>query len=205
MMELRVVLDRYFRFQEPDNLPRFARPIPRDASGRNHMALVMRDMGYCKGVEIGTRSGASAELWCSTIPNLRLVCIDPYLKSNRISERRQNGYYEQALKNSEKYGFVLMRTRSLDAVNEFEDGSLDFVYVDGDHCFDGAVQDIIRWAPKVREGGLVLVHDYCTLGMSGVMAAVNAYTHSHWIDPWYVTRDMEPTAFWQRGAERAGL
>lgn len=204
-MELRAVLDKYFKFQEPDNLPRFARPIPREASGRTHMALVMRDMGFCTGVEVGTRSGASAELWCTTIPGLRLSCVDPYLPSPRISERRQEGYYEQARKNAEKYGFTLMRCRSLEAVDRFGDGSLDFAYIDGDHAFDAVVQDIIRWAPKVREGGLVLVHDYCTLGLSGVMTAVNSYTHCHWIDPWYVTRDMEPTAFWQRGAERAGI
>ena len=53
--------------------------------------------------------------------------------------------------------------------------------------------------------GLVLVHDYCAFGMSGVIPAVDAYTHCHKIDPWFVTRDMEPTAFWQRGTEKAGL
>jgi len=57
----------------------------------------------------------------------------------------------------------------------------------------------------VRIGGLVLVHDYCAFGMSGVIPAIDSYTHCHWIDPWYVTRDQEPTAFWQRGAERTGL
>jgi hypothetical protein len=80
---------------------------------------------------------------------------------------------------------------------------LDFVFIDGDHRFDPCVQDLIRWTPKVRQGGMVLMHDYCAFSRAGVMKAVDAYTHCHRIDPWYITRDYAPTVFWQRGSERA--
>jgi len=116
----------------------------------------------------------------------------------------QNDNYAQAQRALEPYNATIMRAASLDAVGEFADGSLDFVYIDGDHRFDACVQDLIRWAPKVRNGGLVMLHDYCAFERAGVMPAVDAYTHSHRIDPWYVTRDNLPTVFWQRGAERAG-
>lgn len=209
MQNLKAALDKHFRFiGGKDNLPILATSLYRrrsDGMGRVALAKLMNDMGLRKAVEIGCRYGASGMLWREHIPDLELECIDPYRAYHRVSQARQDLIYAGALANAEKAGFTILRMASLDAVDMYKDGSLDWVNIDGDHSFDAAVQDIIRWAPKVREGGLVLVHDYCRFGLSGVINAVDAYAHCHWIDPWYVTRDMEPTAFWQRGAERAGL
>lgn len=206
MLDLRKHLKAHFRFIGGlDNLPELATPLTGRDKGRIDLAKTMNDMGLRKAVEVGSRYGASAILWQEHIPGLDITCIDPYRAYHRISQERQDLIYAGACENAAKYGFKLLRKASLDAVNDFEDGSLDWVNIDGDHTFDAAVQDIIQWAPKVRVGGLVLVHDYCTFGMSGVIKAVDGYTHCHRIEPWYVTRDMEPTAFWQRGTEKAGL
>lgn len=209
MHDFRKALEKHFRFTGgKDNLPILATSLYRrrsDGMGRVALAKVMNDMGLKKAVEIGCRYGASGLLWCEHIPGLDLTCIDPYRAYHRVSQERQDKIYAGAKENAAKAGFRIVRKASLDAVDDFADGSLDWVHVDGDHSFDQAVQDVIRWALKVREGGLVLVHDYCSFGLSGVIPAIDAYAHCHWIDPWYVTRDMEPTAFWQRGAERAGL
>lgn len=204
MKDLRKHLNDHFRFMGGrDNLPILATPMPRKNGGRIQLAKVMRDMGLKKAVEVGCRYGASAKVWTEGIPGLDLTCIDPYRAYHRVGQERQDLIYAGACENAEKFGFKLIRKASLDAVDDYEDGSLDWVHIDGDHCFDAAVQDIIKWSPKVREGGLVLVHDYCAFALSGVIPAIDSYTHTHWIDPWYVTRDKEPTAFWQKGAERA--
>ena len=84
----------------------------------------------------------------------------------------------------------------MDALADFEDSSLDFVFIDGNHTFDYAVSDIIYWSYKVRKGGIVAAHDYYAFAKNGVMKAVDAYTHCHHIDPWYVTYEHVPTAFW---------
>jgi hypothetical protein len=199
-------LEKHFRFIGGlDNFPFLATPLSRRAGGRVALAKTMADMGLVRMVEVGCRYGESARLWLEHIPDLDIICIDPYAAYHRVSQERQDLIYAGACENSKKFGFKLLREPSLDVVDDWEDGSIDAVNIDGNHTFDAAVQDIIKWAPKVREGGLVLVHDYCAFGMSGVIPAVDSYTHCHLIDPWYVTRDMEPTAFWQRGAERAGL
>ena len=180
--------------------------------GRLQLAKTMSDMGLKTAVEVACRYGQidyksqadeSAKLWLDNIADLYLTCIDPYVAYHRVSQERQDLIYAEAQKNAAKFGFNLMRIASLDAVDGYDDGELDWVCIDGNHCFDAAVQDIIRWAPKVRVGGLVLVHDYCEFALSGVIPAIDSYTQCHWIDPWYVTRDKEPTAFWQRGEERA--
>jgi hypothetical protein len=77
------------------------------------------------------------------------------------------------------------------------------VYIDGDHTFDAVMLDLLQYAPKVRPGGVIALHDYCRVWDGGVMDAVDAYTRNHGISPWYVTYDFAPTAFWQRGAEAA--
>lgn len=55
---------------------------------------------------------------------------------------------------------VIVRKRSLDAVDMFEDGSIDFVYIDGDHEYAAVKADIDAYLPKVKKGGLLIGDDY---------------------------------------------
>lgn len=55
---------------------------------------------------------------------------------------------------------VMIRELSEDAARLFANGSLDFVYIDADHSHDGTLQDVLRWAPKVKRGGVLAGHDY---------------------------------------------
>ena len=87
-----------------------------------------------------------------------------------------------------------MRMTSMEAAQQVEDGSLDFVFIDGDHRFDAVMMDISLWAPKVRKGGIVSGHDYYHFYQSGVVDAVRVYTWAHRITEWYVT--WEKSACW---------
>ena len=204
MISFRQAIDRHFRHRgERDSLPFGVRPRRKGQDGRLLLAQVMRDLGFRVGVEIGTQYGLSAKLWCETIPGLYLTCIDPYvIYQARRSQTKQDAVYEEAKKTLSPFGAILLREKSLDAVTQFQDRSLDFLHVDGNHEFDECVQDIIHYVPKVRVGGLVIIHDYVSFYRGGVVEAVNGYTRCHGINPWYVTSDIAPSAFWQRGAER---
>lgn len=37
---------------------------------------------------------------------------------------------------------------------------VDLVYVDGDHTYKGCKGDIAAWMPHLKDGGLMIVHDY---------------------------------------------
>ena len=41
-------------------------------------------------------------------------------------------------------------------------GSLDFVYIDARKGYLKVKEDLLDWAPRVRPGGLLSGHDYCT-------------------------------------------
>lgn len=209
-MTFQEALEKHFKFffaPETDNLPILATAKyrwGRDGDfGRNALAKMMADLGYRRGVEIGTHRGVSAKMWCKANPEMHLTCIDPYSPYKaRPSQDKQNTYYASAVKRLKPFNATIIRDTSMNALAEFEDASIDFVFIDGDHRFDPVAMDLICWSRKVCQGGMVMLHDYFAFGQSGVMQAVDAYTHCHRVDPWYVTRDHMPTAFWQRGSER---
>lgn len=44
-------------------------------------------------------------------------------------------------------------------VAEWSGGALDFLFIDGDHSYDGVRLDYELFSPLVRSGGLVALHD----------------------------------------------
>jgi hypothetical protein len=49
----------------------------------------------------------------------------------------------------------------VEIIHKFVDGYFDFVYIDGDHSYQGAKSDLLNFFPKVRVGGIIAGHDYC--------------------------------------------
>lgn len=39
-------------------------------------------------------------------------------------------------------------------------GAIDFVFIDGDHSYDGCRADIAAWTPFVKPGGVIAFHDF---------------------------------------------
>jgi hypothetical protein len=143
-------------------------------------------------------------MWLRDNSRLHLTCIDPYNEyHSRRSQRNLDSNYEIAVETLKPYNAEIVRAASLDVVDSFTNRSIDFLYIDGNHEFDPVMQDMIRWIPKVKENGIVALHDYCVFWWSGVMTAVNAFTSAHHVDPWYVTADYKPTAFWEKRAAHA--
>ena len=72
---------------------------------------------------------------------------------------------------------VVLRKGSLEAVNEIEDNSLDFIYIDGNHNGDNPKNDISAWYKKMKPGGFMCGHDY--KGYDSVRKAVDEFCNSH--------------------------
>lgn len=49
---------------------------------------------------------------------------------------------------------------SKDAYNHFDDHSIDFLFIDGDHRYEGIKRDLQLWFPKIKYGGIIAGHDY---------------------------------------------
>lgn len=53
----------------------------------------------------------------------------------------------------------IIQATSIQAAKPIENGSLDFVFIDGGHCYEDTLLDIQTWAEKVKRDGLIGGHD----------------------------------------------
>lgn len=175
-------------------------PIAARKGDRETLIELWSKAGYKEGVEIGVSRGEFSEKILRV--GLKLHCVDPWdtYPDSRLTEERQKDNYEITLRRLDKHiksgNCEIHKEYSDKASEKFPDKSLDFVFIDGMHTFDGCVTDLIKWCPKVRSGGMVALHDYCPMNRNGVVRAVDAYTYCHMIHPWFVTREIINTAFW---------
>lgn len=124
-----------------------------------------------KVVEIGTWEGAFAHaILLNTPSTTEVYCVDPYAAAPdlaktsdwyEISQTEFDSKYEAAKTRLSGFGdrVKFLRKPSAEAAADFEDESIDVVYVDGDHDYKGVLQDIMLWWPKVKPGGYLLGDD----------------------------------------------
>ena len=59
---------------------------------------------------------------------------------------------------------TLLQMRSDEAAPQFQDNSVDLVYIDGDHQREGVQLDVDLWWPKIKPGGILAGHDFICPG-----------------------------------------
>jgi hypothetical protein len=63
---------------------------------------------------------------------------------------------------------------SVEVSKTWADKSIDLIFIDGDHTYEGCKRDIIAWMPKLKDNGVMLFHD-CDESSPGVVWAVAEY------------------------------
>lgn len=164
---------------------------------REDLPKFFKEMGYKVGVEIGVYQGRFTRKLANA--GLKVFGVDPYMpykdfdieSDNRID--RQETIYQNTVARLAEKDVVIIRKTSMDAVNDFEDESLDFIYIDGNHKFKYVAEDICEWAKKIRKGGCISGHDYIHPGRMKdrwenmhVKFVVDAYTLAFQIKNWFV-------------------
>ena len=57
-------------------------------------------------------------------------------------------------------GISLIYGDTAESSIKFEDNSVDLLYIDADHTYNGVKRDYYSWINKVKYGGIILFHDY---------------------------------------------
>jgi len=52
----------------------------------------------------------------------------------------------------------MLKSKSVDAAKDFNQ-EIDFMFIDGDHSYEGVKADIDAWFPKLKSGGIIILHD----------------------------------------------
>jgi predicted O-methyltransferase YrrM len=167
---------------------------------RKDLARLFAARGYTKGAEIGVADGRYSLTLCEAIPNLELLCVDPwraYAGNNRGGPQSQHdGNLERAKHRLAPYNVRLQRGLSMDVVGDVPLDSLDFVFIDGHHSYEYVRDDLREWSKRVRSGGTVSGHDFYEFKWAGVVEAVVEYTTAHGITDWSICDEREPSFFW---------
>lgn len=166
---------------------------------RDELPEFFKELGFKVGVEIGVLKGAFTEKFCKA--GLKMYAIDPWRafggqgRTQKI-QSRQDFSYEHTCGVLAPYmqdGIcAIVRKTSTDALKDFKNDSLDFVYIDGDHTFPHIAEDIYEWSKKVRSGGIVSGHDYFNTIPTArnilchVKVVVDAYTRLYHIQNWWL-------------------
>lgn len=164
---------------------------------REEMYDLFNQLGYKIGCEIGVYRGSNAREMFKSIPELKLFCVDIWdwygsSRNKEIQEMYMRTAQHKLRKYIEKDRAILIRKKSLDAVRDFEDESLDFVYIDANHNFDFVIRDIIEWSAKVRNGGIISGHDYyIRTHKNKVYLAVNSYVKAKTIRNLFITNQRK--------------
>lgn len=131
-------------------------------------------------VEVGTWRGKSLAYLLSQLSErgkaVKVWGVDHYEGSpeacNLQQMARLHDIYAECQKNLEPIGypFKLIREKSVGAAEQFADGSLDGIFIDGGHQYEDIVADLRAWMPKLKPGGILAGHD---LQMAGVKRALD--------------------------------
>jgi|TARA_R110000824_G_scaffold185997_10_gene367107 hypothetical protein len=138
---------------------------------------------YQVGVEIGVWQGwYTAHLVQRT--SMHIVGIDPWVATDSYEDlsdkevgsenfdpfaKGNDGYLwqearyltcTQGLRKLPIDKWSILRGYSYNLKYFFEDQSIDFVYIDGEHSYEAVSQDIADWWPKIKPGGILAGHDY---------------------------------------------
>ncbi len=126
-------------------------------------------------VEIGCWFGLSTTIMAKYIQesgkNIKFYTVDIF-KGSDYSEYLINtmGKYTGEEQWSEYSNYIreqgvepyiqTLKMTSVEASELFEDKSIDFVFIDGDHNYEAIKKDIESWLPKIKTGGVMAGHDY---------------------------------------------
>jgi len=167
-----------------------------------HLPALFAHMGFTHGAEVGVEQGRYSQRLCERIPNLKLLAVDAWLAyggyRDHVSQEKLDGFYADTVNRLAPYDPDIRRGLSVNVASTIPNGSLDFVYIDGNHTLPYVIADIAAWAPKVRKGGIVAGHDYGRRSVGHVAEGVQAWTAAYDISPWYIcTGDKSPSWFWE--------
>jgi Methyltransferase domain len=163
--------------------------------------------------EIGVQQGSFSRYIVQKTQPVKLYLIDcwqyqdPTIYNDpeaNVNNQLQEHYYHQVKQkfmNDDRV--TVLRKFSDQAAELFPDEFFDWVYIDANHSYQAAKDDIALWWPKVKKGGFLAGHDYIIREHFGVLQAVNEFLRDHNLyfylltneegrhDSWAIQRPLE--------------
>ena len=160
-----------FRFLNPQFVDALTRDVC-EIDGwlcNNQIPLMWAIFTQTEGVavEVGCWKGRATFAFLANIPRdqFSLHCVDTFLGSEEHQEilkgKSTRTEFEETLRSRELLDQVnIIQKESAVAAKDFEDNSVDLVFIDAAHDYENVKLDILSWLPKLKSDGLMIGHDY---------------------------------------------
>lgn len=155
---------------------------------RENLLTIINERGlHGTAVEVGVKQGKFSAQILKQWPGKKLYMVDAwrwfagYDDVANVSTREHLNFMGEASHRAHIYGerACIIRDLSSEAAKLFQDGSLDWVYLDANHSHKGVLEDLAAWYPKVKNGGMICGDDFLQGRYFhtdfGVVAAVNEF------------------------------
>lgn len=132
---------------------------------------LIKEHNWTTGAELGVQEGRTYLHLLESCSDLILTGVDLWSPNIARKTRAKNldefndsinyEYFQNLKKKTKKYGerAILHRMFTLEAAKIIDNNSLDFIFVDADHNYEGVYNDIKSWLPKIKDDGWILGHD----------------------------------------------
>lgn len=163
----------YFADVVPPQLTELNLRNSRIVPTRDHILPLMPKGGIC--AEVGTQTGGFAKLILSVLQPAKLHIYDiDYTVFD-------HAHFEQAI---ERGTVELHQGDSSTLLANLPDRHFDFIYIDGDHSYEGVARDLAQAARKIKDDGWIVCNDYTIYSpleksKYGVYRAVNELCLQH--------------------------
>jgi predicted O-methyltransferase YrrM len=138
-----------------------AKQIPQEIAALYKTVAAQRPRVVC---EIGTFRGGTLFLWTRAAASDALILsmdLPPGLKNSYTPARQE--FYKKFARAQQTIHCVAgdshAETTAAQVRRLLADQPIDFLFIDGDHGYDGARRDWDLYSPMVRENGLIAFHD----------------------------------------------
>ena len=185
-----------------------------DIQHRNQIRKYINNLDQPTICEIGTRDGAFFFDVLYT-PNCKLGIMIDIWRDTDDPNQNDSGYSQQQLDQQYKNTFhkalnynniKIIREFSTKACHFFSDNTFDLIYIDADHSYNGCLEDLRSWYPKVKADGILAGHDFIDPILAskmghkttfGVVPAVKRFLHENNIEQnlLYITPETYGTYF----------
>jgi predicted O-methyltransferase YrrM len=145
------------------------------------LANFMTAQGYKTFVEVGCKEGRTTGHILKTVPDSRVIAIDPWIAdpapANGDPTREdykawdfakiEREFWENVGENKGRCRMLRMTSAQAAIFDETDTdrpqpgyGGFDLIFIDALHDYESVKQDIALWWPKVRIGGMLAGHDF---------------------------------------------
>jgi hypothetical protein len=145
-------------------------------------------------VELGVLSGEFSKMILDELDPSTLFLVDPWEVGDDKNANGQTynetlsflktaysneGLHRQVIERFQEHISLnkvkVIKAYSYDAVENFDDASIDMVYIDACHLYESVKADIRDYLPKLKRSGLMCGHDYFEYSNFGVIRAVDEF------------------------------